>query len=77
MVGPVPLTLDVAGGRLQLSADGELAVAVRDAAPELVVERAGERLRWRADALVESDGRWAALWTETGLRLELTHRAAR
>jgi alpha-galactosidase len=71
MVGPVPLTLDVAGGRLQLSADGGLAVAVRDAAPELVVERAGERLRWRADALVESGGGWAAVWIETGLRLEL------
>lgn len=67
----VPLTLAVAGGRLQLSARDGVAVAVRDAAPELVVDAAGERHRWRADALVPGDGHWSALWAETGLRLEL------
>ena len=71
MVRAVPLTLTVAGGRLQLSAGDGVAVAIRDAAPELVVDRAGERHRWRADALVSADGHWSALWAETGVRLDI------
>ncbi|MFN8641812.1 MAG: hypothetical protein U0802_09205 [Candidatus Binatia bacterium] len=71
MRGAVPLTLAVAGGRLQLAAGDGVAVGMRDAAPELLVERDGERQRWRADALLPGDGGWSALWPETGLRLEL------
>ena len=71
MLGAAPLTVALAGGRWQLSAADGLTVAIREAAPELVVDRAGERQRWRADVLLPGDGVWSAIWPETGLRLEL------
>lgn len=71
MAGEVPLTLGLAGGRLQISAGEERAVAVLGAVPELVVELGGTRQRWRADALLAIDGGWSAAWAETGLRLTL------
>jgi alpha-galactosidase len=76
MAGPVPLTLGLADGRLQIRAGDGLAVALTGAVPELVVDRAGERQRWRADALVPLDGGWSALWPEIGVRCELAVESA-
>lgn len=68
---PVPLTLALTEGRLHLGAGDDVAVTIHGAAPELIVDRAGERHRWRAEALVAGADHWSALWAETGLRLEL------
>ncbi len=63
------LTPRLERGRLQLGA-GE--VRIDNATGALVVERAGRRLTWQADALVATGDGWSALWAETGLRLDLT-----
>ncbi|MBX3027602.1 alpha-galactosidase [bacterium] len=76
MVGAAPLTLGLADGRLQIVAGGGCAVEIAGAVPELTVDRAGERQRWRADSLVAFEGGWSALWAETGLRVELRVEAA-
>lgn len=70
------LAIRLAGGRLQLTASSGLAVGLADAGPELVVERGGEPLRWRAEALVADGDGWAARWPETGLRVALAAEAA-
>lgn len=75
MAGAVPLTLALADGRLHITA-GEVPVAVTGALPEVVVDRGGERQRWRADALLAFEGGWTAFWPEAGLRLELRAEAA-
>lgn len=66
-----PLAIGTAGGRLHVDAGDGLAVALRDAVPELVVDRNGERQRWRADSLIDEGGTWSASWPEMGLRLTL------
>jgi alpha-galactosidase len=71
MAGAVPLTLGLADGRLQIVAGEGLAVAIAGAVPALAVDRAGERLRWRAESLVALDGGWSAVCSELGLRVEL------
>ena len=71
MAGEVPLALDLADGRLQLSVGGGLAIGFSGAVPELAVDRAGERQRWRAESLRALNGGWSASWAETGLRLDL------
>ena len=69
------LAIGLAGGRLHLSAGDGLPVAVREALPEMVVERGGQRLRWWAESLVVDGDGWAASWPETGLRLTLSAEA--
>jgi len=62
------LEIALAGGRLRLRGGG---VELADATVGVTVERAGTRLHWRAEALSEHDGGWAARWDALGLRLEV------
>lgn len=66
------LAIGAAGGRLRIEAGDGVAVALRDAAPALVVERGGRARRWHAAALVEEGGAWTAGWPEVGLHVTLS-----
>lgn len=70
---PAALRLDLRDGRLQLRAPEGLAVELVNASVGAVVRRGGVRHRWEA-ADLGADGR-GALWTETGLSIELRSEA--
>ena len=58
-------------GRLRLGTGAAPQVGLAEGTVGLVVDRNGERLRWRAAVLDEVEGGWAALWAELGVRIGL------
>jgi alpha-galactosidase len=64
-----PLRLELRDGRMQLRAPAPLQVELAGATVGMVIRRGGERCEWHAESL-RADG-LEALWTETGLRIEL------
>ncbi|MDX2166179.1 MAG: glycoside hydrolase family 36 protein [Deltaproteobacteria bacterium] len=61
-------TIDLVDGRLQIRGAG---LALVDLTVGLTIERDGERLRWRAEALTAAESGWQASWAELGVRMEL------
>ncbi|MEO8604804.1 MAG: glycoside hydrolase family 36 protein [bacterium] len=65
------LSIAFEAGRLRLHSEGEPRIELVGVTVGLIVDRNGERLRWRAAGLEESAGGWSAHWPELGVQMAL------